>query len=490
MEGNNTLLLLVFAACLFLKADAHLVDGIVKVQHGNLGTPVADGKQRCLVHHVGKVCTRKAHGTVRNGIKVNVIVKLHLFGVDTQDGFAALYIRAFHRHLAVKAAGAQQCRVKHVRTVGGGQNDEAFFVVKAVHLYKQLVQRLFTLVIADKAVGAAFAHGIDFVDEYDARRLFTRGTEKVADAACTHAYKHFHKVGTADAEEGNARFTGNGACQQGFARTRRPHQKHALGNLSADIRVFLGGFQEVHNFHQLFLCIVHTGNVGKARLHLALVHGFGAAVTAAEHGTADAAAHFAENEPVHKEDKCKRNDEIQQNLQQVVVLPRNEFVFHSLFVQQVDEGLHQHAGGAVHILASGFGAEHGLQVAVHARCGHRVGIGAVPDKIIVAQLNLHNLPVRNKLAEFRKVDQRVGLGSEHQVQHAKDSHQDEQHGPEGEFIVRRLVFLFAIVVYGKLEEAVGVKIVLVLFVFPVVFIVAHSTSTKFSQSAVFHRHFL
>ena len=59
--------------------------------------------------------------------------------MNAQDFFAPLYIRLFNRNLAVKAARTEQSRVKNVCAVCCRKNDEAFFVFKTVHFYKELV---------------------------------------------------------------------------------------------------------------------------------------------------------------------------------------------------------------------------------------------------------------------------------------------------------------------------------------------------------------
>ena len=59
--------------------------------------------------------------------------------MDTQDFFAASDIRVRHHDLAVETTGAQQRRVKHVRTVGCSDQDDAFVRFKPIHFNKELV---------------------------------------------------------------------------------------------------------------------------------------------------------------------------------------------------------------------------------------------------------------------------------------------------------------------------------------------------------------
>ena len=65
-----------------------------------------------------------------------------------EDLLAAANVGQRHDHLPVEAAGAQQRRVKHVGPIGGGNQDDAFVGLEAVHLDQQLVERLFAFVVA------------------------------------------------------------------------------------------------------------------------------------------------------------------------------------------------------------------------------------------------------------------------------------------------------------------------------------------------------
>ena len=70
-------------------------------------------------------------------------------------------------------------------------------VAEAVDLGKQLVQGLFALVVAAELGVSGSADGVNFVDEDDCGGNLCRLLEQVADAACTDADEHFHKVRTA-----------------------------------------------------------------------------------------------------------------------------------------------------------------------------------------------------------------------------------------------------------------------------------------------------
>ena len=141
-----------------------------------------------------------------------------------EDALAAAHVGARHRDAAVEATGTQDGRVEHVGAVGRRDDDDALVRLEAVHLDEELVQRLLALVVtAAEACAAVTTDGVDLVDEDDAGRVLLALLEEVAHAARADADEHLDEVGARDAEERNARFTGDGAREQRLAGARRAH---------------------------------------------------------------------------------------------------------------------------------------------------------------------------------------------------------------------------------------------------------------------------
>ena len=75
-----------------------------------------------------------------------------------EDSLTPFYVRTSHIHLPVETARAQKRRVKDIRAVRCRNDDNAFVNAETVHFHKQLVQRLFALIMpAAKARAAASA---------------------------------------------------------------------------------------------------------------------------------------------------------------------------------------------------------------------------------------------------------------------------------------------------------------------------------------------
>ncbi|MNG98035.1 hypothetical protein D3C79_571620 [compost metagenome] len=226
-----------------------------------------------------------------------------------EDLLTTTDVRQADHHLAVETTGTQQRRVKHVRTVGGGDDDDAIVHFEAVHLDQQLVEGLLTLVVTTAHAGATVAtDGVDFVDEDDARRVFLGLLEHVADTAGTDTDEHLDEVGTGDGEERHLGLTSDGLGQQGLTGTRRANHQHATRDTTTQTLELARIAQEFNQLANLFLGLVATGDVSQGGLDL--VFGQQARLALAEaHRPALAACtalHLAHEEHEHGDDHQDR----------------------------------------------------------------------------------------------------------------------------------------------------------------------------------------
>ena len=106
--------------------------------------------------------------------------------------------------------------------VGCGHDDDAGGFVEAVHLGQDLIEGLFAFIVSAADAGKTVtSHGIDFIDEEQAGRVFTALIKQVPHATGPDADKHLHKFAAGGGEERHTGFTGNRFGQEGFARARR-----------------------------------------------------------------------------------------------------------------------------------------------------------------------------------------------------------------------------------------------------------------------------
>src|SRR5476651_631874 len=95
--------------------------------------------------------------------------------MDFQNGLASAHIRQVHRDAAVKTSRTQQRRIKNIRAICRGDDNDSFLRVEAVHLDKQRIQSLLALVIAAAETDTTAATDrVNFINKNQARNVFTR----------------------------------------------------------------------------------------------------------------------------------------------------------------------------------------------------------------------------------------------------------------------------------------------------------------------------
>ena len=125
-----------------------------------------------------------------------------------------------------------------------------------------MIERLFTFVVTTAdSMAAMAAHGVDFVDEDQARGILASLLKHVTDPGSAHTHEHFDEVGAADVEEGDIGFTCNGACEQCLAGSGRTDHQDSLGNAASEFLKFLWVSQELHKFLHLVLGLFHSGDI-------------------------------------------------------------------------------------------------------------------------------------------------------------------------------------------------------------------------------------
>ena len=226
-----------------------------------------------------------------------------------QDIHTPLKIRPVNDHTSVKTSRAEKRRIKNFRSVGSSKDQKTLGSVKTVHLRKELVQCLLTLVISAAIAGiTALTDGIDLINKYDTRCILLGFLKKVTDTGCPHTYKHLHKLRSGKGEERHLCLTGNCLCKQCLTGSWRAYKKGTFRQFGSDGCVFSGVMKEIHNFLQRFLGFILTGHIlkGNSRLFLHISLGF----TLANAHTHDPAAFIHAPHGEHQKTKkkqCRKN---------------------------------------------------------------------------------------------------------------------------------------------------------------------------------------
>ena len=204
---------------------------------------------------------------------------------------SALHIRKLNRHTSVETTRSKKCRIKAVRLVRRRKHYNALGSVKAVHLGKQLIKRLLTLIIAAESVAASLlAYRIYLVYENDAGCLLLCLLEEVSYLGCSHADEHLYKFGAGNAEEGNICLTCDCLGEHGLTCSGRAYKQCALRNLGSYLVIFLRLVQEINHLGKKLLGLILTCHILELDAYIGILIDLGIGFAEAAHAHESAAS--------------------------------------------------------------------------------------------------------------------------------------------------------------------------------------------------------
>src|SRR5574344_1624424 len=105
---------------------------------------VACCNQGSFVAHISNVSARESWSLTRQEVHIYSIVEFQWSEVYHKHLLAFVQIGQIHMNLSIEASCTQQCRVEHIRTVGGSQRNNSAVGTKSVHLREQRIERILT----------------------------------------------------------------------------------------------------------------------------------------------------------------------------------------------------------------------------------------------------------------------------------------------------------------------------------------------------------
>ena len=225
VKGDAALLIGSHYLGLLLQSAYNSIYGIKKILLANRLLVVAGCDEGCLVADIRNICTREAWSLACQQIYIHGLVNLDRLEVNQEDGLALVQARKIYVDFSIETACTEQGTVEHVHTVGSSQDNHTSVGAETVHLGEKGVERVLSLIVSTHGwvLAAGTAHGVNLIDEDDARRFLLCLAEEVADTRCTYADKHFHEVGTAHREERYTSFASHRLRQKSLSGSRRTY---------------------------------------------------------------------------------------------------------------------------------------------------------------------------------------------------------------------------------------------------------------------------
>ena len=146
--SDQTLAALSHDTVFLFGTDHDSLDGITDFVIADFSELTTGGQDRGFVQQVGEVSTRVTGGTTRHLVEVDIFRQRLAASMNAQNLQTTGVVRAIDRDLTIKATRTHQGCIKHIRTVGRRNDDDACVALKAIHLGEELVEGLLALVIA------------------------------------------------------------------------------------------------------------------------------------------------------------------------------------------------------------------------------------------------------------------------------------------------------------------------------------------------------
>ena len=157
-----------------------------------------------------------------------------------------------YRHVAIKPPRPKQGRIEDVWTIGCSYNYYRVVGCKTIHFTKDLIKRLFPLVMATTDTSATLSsNSIDFIDKDNGWRRFFGLLEEIPYPTRADPYKHLNELRPVNREKWDSSFPGNSSSKQCLTCTRRPVKQDALWYPTAQLLEFVRTRQKLNDFLQI-----------------------------------------------------------------------------------------------------------------------------------------------------------------------------------------------------------------------------------------------
>ena len=262
MIGNYELFLVRKDLVLLLVSGKHHLDALLQILLGHPFPACLDGTDGSLIYHIGKLCSGSSGTGLGDGLKVDVAHHLDVLGMYLEYVHTSLHIGKLNGHTPVETTGAQECRIKGIRLVGGSKDYDALCTVKSIHLRKQLVEGLLPLIVASEgSVSSLLSDGIYLIYENDAGSLFLGLLEQIPDLCRTHAHIQLNELRSRHGKEGYVGLSCNCLCKEGLTGSGRTHKQCSLGYRGPYSLILLRVVQEIHHVLKKLLGLILTCHI-------------------------------------------------------------------------------------------------------------------------------------------------------------------------------------------------------------------------------------
>ena len=162
------------------RAQEHFLNRLNEVVLRDYFSVVACGKYGGFIKEICEVRSGKSRGAFGNLAQFYLFGYMFFSSMNFQYCFTVVDIGRVEHDAAVKPPRAQKRGIENIRSVGCRNHNNIVFSLKSIHLDKNLIERLFALVMPSSKSGTALSsHRINLVDKDNCRGIFLCGFKEV-----------------------------------------------------------------------------------------------------------------------------------------------------------------------------------------------------------------------------------------------------------------------------------------------------------------------
>ena len=147
VKRGKTALFIFHHQRLTLGAQHDAIFRFLEIAHVDLVVTLPGREQGAFVHEIREVGAGHARRTARQRMHAHVVCLRLVAQVHLENAFTAAEVRRIDDDLTVETTRTQQRGIEHVRTIRGGDQNDAVVRLEAVHFHKQLIERLLAFVV-------------------------------------------------------------------------------------------------------------------------------------------------------------------------------------------------------------------------------------------------------------------------------------------------------------------------------------------------------
>mmetsp|Transcript_17930 Transcript_17930/g.32454 ORF Transcript_17930/g.32454 Transcript_17930/m.32454 type:complete len:503 (-) Transcript_17930:149-1657(-) len=239
---------------------------------------LANTLHRRLSTKCRNISTHESVRLPRNRLGIDILIELHVTGVDAEYLQTAVFVGDSNVDLAIESSEASEGGIHGVGTVGRADDHDRRTLLEPVHEGEHLRNNTpFHFPIGLVTFGS---DGINLINEDDGGSILLRLLERLAKVGLTLSRHFGHDFGSIDEEEECPRLVRDRTGNEGLSTSRRTIQQHPTGGLHAQ-RLEERGVAEGQLDH-----LANLGHLLATSPHVVISHVVGLLLVLALHGFA------------------------------------------------------------------------------------------------------------------------------------------------------------------------------------------------------------